>query len=428
MSQGSYPIGKREFQEDFEAGVLTANLSTVRRPDALSFSYLQAFTVGPIAIGDQSGGTLNRPWYCRVDNTTKSVYIAKANDANDAWEAESVLFTFTGEDPIDEVDVAFEQNARPVVVAERSGHLWIYWFDSTISQFSFDDFGPGRCARVALDDHRFNSMTSDVMVFYINEEMGDSGTVCYRVQRERYQTENTTPLEGGAFYGGINLPAIENLYLEDLFQSRKYRLTLVFSVREPLTGVWSIGRLASTMYPIEGEIEPSDVGQIETLDGLLELVLFIVAPPGTEESQLNDAFTTVEDLVGVSHVEVLGGSLFINLIAILVTGATPPEGLAPDQIYEDAIAIEGNDIAQVSVVTGSLMSNLLVAMISGITPPSGVDPSRIYAGLEVESSDVGQVNVKTSELKTTVIIADEAAVQNEPADVGQVTLSSGTLV
>jgi hypothetical protein len=212
------------------APVLT-NVSKTKRPDTLSFDYLTAFTFGPKDVGDSSLGPYNRPWRVRA-TTLGEVWIAKANDTNDAWEAETLLFTYTGE-IVSEIDIAFDQAARPVVVAERAGHVWIYFFDSVPAAFTFTNFGVGRNPRCALDSP-LEATISDVLLFYMNDT---TGFMSYRMQRDRYLVEYST---------GLGITA--DYYLEEAAFSTDNRLQLWYSQRNETTGRITKNQLQTVLY------------------------------------------------------------------------------------------------------------------------------------------------------------------------------------
>jgi hypothetical protein len=187
-----------------------------RRPDAISSNYLFAHSWGPVQLGDFSQGLYNRPWRVRADNDTKKFYLARANDANTAWEAETEVFTFVGADII-EMDACFDQQGRVFVCAERAtgaggaSEIWAYFLDPFVPGYVFVQKATGRTPRCILDDV-VDTALGDVLMFYVNPVNG----VCWRQQRDRYNIETlmvfgniaTTPLiftqpygPGGSAYG-----------------------------------------------------------------------------------------------------------------------------------------------------------------------------------------------------------------------------------
>lgn len=251
-----YTPGDREFLADFDTlGSVRTGVNIDRRPDAIILDPLVAYAMGPVALGDPSGGSQNRPW--RVRATSTQVLLSRANDANDAWEAETELFSYSG-DPIVEIDLAFEQAGRAFVCAERSGEVWFYWFDPTIPDFSFENFGEGRNPRCLLDNPP-DTTNSDIMVFYMSDT-GNVGLV-YRVQNERYQTEHITPVLDST-----------DRYLEEVVKLRDSRIAAIMSLRDTVAGTYSLERLESTLYPYITDPETTQANMVP-VSGLLVILI-----------------------------------------------------------------------------------------------------------------------------------------------------------
>lgn len=251
-----YPLGKRELTADFNKGVLASNLSTTKRPDALTFDYLRAFSLGPKAIGDLSGGIINRPWYVRADNDEKVVYVARANDTNTAWDDEVSLFSFTGE-ILNEIDFAFEQNGRHVVCAERtiSGtkEVWLYWYDPSVPGFVFVKFDDGRTPRVVLDNP-LDITNSDVQFFYLKPDTG----LVVRTQRDTYDIAVvTTHVEE------------TDWYLEDVFYTNNWRIAAIL-VQHTEAGLYNKKRMETTLMSVflgaEDNKIKADVAVVSIMD------------------------------------------------------------------------------------------------------------------------------------------------------------------
>lgn len=287
---GTLTSAPREYEADFEeAGYSLSGTSTTRRPDAISLDYLTAYTFGPYAIGDvNTEGAYSRPWKCRVSGN--SVYVAKANDSNTAWMAETLLFTNTGA-AIREIDVSFEQLGRPVVCAEKAdGHIWIYFFDPvTPAGFKFLDFGLGRTPRCVLDNPP-DVTDSDVIVFFIDDVQN---RIVYLTQRDRYLVKVA-----------VALPVTSSLnFLEDAVITRGNRVAVYYSTRNVGTGRYDIARIATTLYPVILELE--SVSHVAAFTpGASTLVVI-----------LQDATLTVES---VSH----AASVQSGILVVVVTDYT----------------------------------------------------------------------------------------------------------
>lgn len=233
--------GYREYYDEFNTPthVKDAQLTLERRPDAISFSYLEAFTRGPLNIGDSSAGPVNRTW--RVSSNGYSVFYERENLLHNGYDPQQLLFSISPlTPPILELDVSFDQNARILVCAERatgiggSLELWIYWFDPFAASFVFTNFGEGRAPKVLLDD-LVSIFESDLLVFYCKDS---TGVLNYRMQRERYQTEHTTP-----FVAGVNR------FIEDAVRTRGNRIAVLVSLHDTVLGRYTIERHESTLYP-----------------------------------------------------------------------------------------------------------------------------------------------------------------------------------
>jgi hypothetical protein len=246
---------------------LNENASITKRPDAISFSYLTAFSFGPVRQADESLGALDRVW--RIRTTGNDVYLARANDANDAYVEEVLLFSFAGVAAI-EIDVAFDQQANVVVAVERptgaggSSEIWVYFFDSSVAQYVFTNFGAGRTPRAILDDP-FEPTANDVLIFYM-DDVGNQ--IVYRQQRDRY-----------AVIYPIPATTATNTYLEDAYKAQDGRIHIVYSVHDPVLGQYLLYHRESGLYPYFAE-EDSFTTQLAALDGELLHLVLIVYPTG----------------------------------------------------------------------------------------------------------------------------------------------------
>jgi hypothetical protein len=149
--------GTREYQDDFETdGHETLATSTSRRPDAISRDYQQARCMGPVAINDASEGIEARRWHVRTDGT--NVYVRRSNAGNTAWEDDTLLFSVTGGEAINEIDVAFNIDGRITVWMERPNgtggvaHVSVYRWHAGSSTYQIKSVADGSSPR-AIDDY-----------------------------------------------------------------------------------------------------------------------------------------------------------------------------------------------------------------------------------------------------------------------------------
>jgi hypothetical protein len=230
---------------------LNDNASLVRRPDAISFDYLTAFSFGPVRQADQSLGALDRVWRVRYD--AGNVYLARTSDDGTAFVAEVLLFNFAAPEAI-EIDLAFDQQANVVVTVERatgaggSSELWIYYFSSLTASYVFENFGPGRTPRALLDDP-LDPTTNDVLVFYVDDA---NGRISYRQQRDRY-----------AVVYALSESTALNIALEDVYKATDNRVHVLYSVHDPVTGRYYLQHRESSLYPYFGQI-----GEFQMLSSL----------------------------------------------------------------------------------------------------------------------------------------------------------------
>ena len=221
------------------------NASKERRRDAVTRDYLTAFTIGPIGIQDPTAGTLVKAWRTRL--VGNDILVAEAGP--DSWINEIVLFSIADGIAVEELDLAFTQNADPAVCLQRAdGNIWLYWFDPTLAAFTLTNLGTGRNPRIVLDDP-FDTTDSDVQLFYISEGWD---ALVYRTQRERYANEHLTPLVD-----------VADLYLDDAIRDEKLRLHLIVSSRNTVTGRYPNGYFAgltTKLFPRFTELESVDLG------------------------------------------------------------------------------------------------------------------------------------------------------------------------
>ncbi len=229
----------REFQADFQTGKDEyAGTSSARRPDAISLDYLRSWSIGPVQRSDASQGLQARAWRARADNVAGTVWLRRAEanvtDPQAGWRPESALFTYVGA-PLEEIDLAFDQNGNALLVAQRSGgEVWIYWFSPLAGTFVFELLCPGLSPRVLLDDPE-DVEDSDILLFYA---LPDGTAIEMRQQRELYQTVYSVPLAG------------PGLRVEEVARDTGNRLQMIYSRRDPVTGRYALEALESAPYPL----------------------------------------------------------------------------------------------------------------------------------------------------------------------------------
>lgn len=277
--------------------------SLIRRPDAISLDYLTGFAVGPREVSDPSEGLLNRVW--RVHVLGSQVWLSKADDANEDWEPETLVFEYSGA-PIVEVDLAFDQNGAVTICAERytgagaTSEVWLYWLDSRVGDYVFSMVCPGRTPRILLDDPQFVE-ESDLLLFYVSDQ---NNRIEFRRQRDFYLTVFETTVEGTT-----------GLFLEEVALATDRRLHVIYGRRDHELGRYVIETLESAPYPahLDDSIEPAS--HIVSFDTITTTLVYNDQDSISSSTQLLALdlvdLLLVVDLVGplyFSEVEATSGS------------------------------------------------------------------------------------------------------------------------
>lgn len=132
------------------------------------------YEMGGVALNNPSQGLWVQLWRVRVDGDV--VYLGPDGGT------EQPAFIRAG---ITEVALAFDQNMQPAIAFVQSGMAWLWWFDSSVPGMVFTQFPGILNPRLTLDDKRPGQVgNSDVILAYLR-----AGSLYYRQQRDRYQTE-----------------------------------------------------------------------------------------------------------------------------------------------------------------------------------------------------------------------------------------------
>lgn len=133
------------------------------------------YELGGTALNDPSGGLQVQMWRARI--------IDKADIVLDAENvAASTIITGTN---ITEVSFTFDRNMNLAVAYVEDGTPKLYWYDTIALAMTTTNFPGIITPRLSHDDKRnLQSAISDVIFAYLKD-----GDLCYRQQRDRYQTE-----------------------------------------------------------------------------------------------------------------------------------------------------------------------------------------------------------------------------------------------
>lgn len=342
------PGPEEEFERkgDFEKPTFSlSGVSTDIRPDALSFDHLTAFSLGPIEIGDTSKGAVFKPWRIRFVKETGEFFIQPNGGS------ETLLFS-TNEQDVREVDLAFTQNADPVVCVQVGDDIWLYWFDPQINDFTFVKLGPGRNPRIVLDNPDIIP-DSDVLLFYMSE---DQDALVYRIQRERYENEYVTPVTG-----------VINKFTEEAYKSSGNRLHVLYSERNPTTGRYSLRQLNSKLFPFILPTEGINVGVSVVSIQSVVVVFFILYELEAEGLEVS---------VDVVQVDLIDPLIALNIL---------PEGL---DISVDVVSTESTvAVIQLDILEEGLDISVDVQSVESpvILIQPNINPEGVDCSVEVQS-------------------------------------------
>jgi hypothetical protein len=149
------------------------------QPDAIGRpSRIEDYELGGIALNDASQGLQVQNWRLQLVGTEIRV-------APEPYTSETVLITAAG---ITQCSLAFDQNMNPAVAYMQFNQAKLYWFDSVPGEMVTTTLASDvRSPFLSMDDKRDKSNTrNDVLLFYIR-----SNRLCYRQQRDRFNTERT---------------------------------------------------------------------------------------------------------------------------------------------------------------------------------------------------------------------------------------------
>jgi hypothetical protein len=217
----------------------TPVVSALLSPD--SFPRLDTrvdFERGGVALNDPTQGYNIRDWQVGTDGT-------------DIWvctypEQSPRTVYYTGAD-ITEVSLAFDQNMAPTLAWVEAGLVKLRWFNSLTSSTVITTYPGARTPMLTLDDKRpIANASNDIIFAYIRD-----GNVCYREQRNRYETENVLGAVPSQASRLIQLGMGKNLRLQ-------FKVTVI-------PNALHADRLTDTVYALTGDdIRGVGKGTVET--------------------------------------------------------------------------------------------------------------------------------------------------------------------
>lgn len=213
------------------------NTSKNRRPDAVTYDYLTAFSLGPRAIQDPTEGVIAYVWRARYIGGQ----VLLSREEGEEWGVEvSILTIADGLAEPEEIDLAFTQNGNAVLCVQRptgiggEKEVWIHYFDAQSQADVFQNFGEGRNPRAVIDQPA-NLPDSDVQVFYVSDTLA---SVVHRQQRDNYATEY------------VIAAADENTFVQEAVIREDQRVELILAIRDVEAGRYTLGSIVSKLYPL----------------------------------------------------------------------------------------------------------------------------------------------------------------------------------
>ncbi|MGR6502813.1 hypothetical protein [Shewanella sp. Koi 1] len=151
---------------------------------AFSSRRLSFVTLGSAQVS-ASNETLTDAWWA-FEHATGGVFKLYRYTDN-AWVYHSDLFTVGS---CTAFSAAFDQLGKPLVFFDTGGELRLWWFDPVLAAHTTTVFGEGEYPFTTFDiKYEISNSTSDVLLFYVRD-----GAIYYRMQRDRYVTEYSTPI------------------------------------------------------------------------------------------------------------------------------------------------------------------------------------------------------------------------------------------
>jgi len=155
-------------------------------PPSVLFA-VKSVTIGPVALSDASKKLNNKFWAAYFEPATKDIILDDLIGGTTAIVNEPL--------GIKRIGLAFDQNANDAYVwITDTNILKIRFFDSSITADVILTLGTAQDAVITMDmKYQPSNPVSDILVFYIRDN-----AIFYRIQRDKYSIEYTTPVIDGA--------------------------------------------------------------------------------------------------------------------------------------------------------------------------------------------------------------------------------------
>jgi len=133
------------------------------------------FELGGADIQNTSQGLMSKLWKCFYE------------DGQIKIRNGDLVHTLIAVENATALGLAFDFNMRPQLTYVANGKTYLWWYDPSASKQVTTEFGASYISpQLSLDEHRLvNSANADIIFAYIR-----NAKLCYRQQRDRYETEH----------------------------------------------------------------------------------------------------------------------------------------------------------------------------------------------------------------------------------------------
>ena len=159
----------------------TAEIAEYTPPEGdVRLSLLHDLEAGPIAITDTSAGMNYQKWVLSYEEPNIIL-------TPQVVGSPSTIISVFG---CTQISFCFDQNARPSIVYLTDTSCFLYWYDSTISNYTTTEFPGLASAILSLDDKRqIQISANDILFWYTKETSPGVFELYHRRQRDRFDTE-----------------------------------------------------------------------------------------------------------------------------------------------------------------------------------------------------------------------------------------------
>lgn len=236
----------------------------------------------------------------------------------------------------------------------------------------------------------------------------------------------------GNIGGTIELPPIEDMFVEDAVKTVDGRVMVLYSGRDEALGTYMSQKLTSGLYPMFSDADELGMPAGTAVSGVLKIALIIIEPPGTSATQFPDVYAMPDESeMDVAATDMApGSSLISNLMLVLPQGDAPPPDIPAGRFFFHTIE-DLLDVPAGRITGGSLLANVIVVIPAGTSPPANVEATYFdTAGDAGRNLDVIAVTMAAAgnALVTIVITySSNPAFDNDAPDIFAPNLMSGTL-